>query len=55
VHVRASGEVRSAQLTAGESLPPQLASCLRERLLRWRFDDLELSSEVDLFAAFALR
>jgi hypothetical protein len=30
-------------------------SCLRERLLRWRFDDLELSSEVDLFATFALR
>jgi hypothetical protein len=55
LRVPASGEVRSVQFAAGESLPPQLASCLRERLLRWRFDDLQLTSEVDLFATFALR
>jgi hypothetical protein len=55
LRVRASGEVRSVQFAAGESLPPELASCLRERLLRWRFDDLQLTSEVDLFATFALR
>jgi hypothetical protein len=55
LRVPASGEVRSVQFAAGESLPPQLASCLRERLLRWRFDDLQLTSDVDLFATFALR
>jgi hypothetical protein len=55
LRVPASGEVRSVQFATGESLPPQLASCLRERLLRWRFDDLQLTSEVDLFATFALR
>jgi hypothetical protein len=55
LRVPPSGEVRSVQFAASEPLPPELVSCLRERLLRWRFDDLQLTSGVDLFATFALR
>jgi len=55
LHVPSSGEVRSVQFAGVEPLPPQLSVCLREKLLLWRFDDLHLSSDVDLFATFALR
>jgi hypothetical protein len=55
LRVPASGEVRSVQLGGPEPLPAALAGCLREKLLLWRFDDLHLSSDVDLFATFALR
>ena len=55
LRVPSSGEIRSVQLLASESLPPELAGCLRERLLHWRFDDLQLASDVDLFITFALR
>jgi hypothetical protein len=55
LRVPASGEVRSVQLGGPEPLPPDLSGCLREKLLLWRFDDLHLSSDVDLFATFALR
>ena len=53
--IRSSGEVRTVRLMAAESTPPQLATCLHERLLRWRFDDVHLSSDIHLFATFALR
>jgi hypothetical protein len=55
LRVPASGEVRSVQLGGPEPLPAALSACLREKLLLWRFDDLLLSSDVDLFATFALR
>jgi len=55
LRVPASGEVRSVQLGGPEPLPAALAGCLREKLLLWRFDDLHLSADVDLFATFALR
>jgi len=55
LRVPASGQVRSVQLGGPDPLPPALSSCLREKLLLWRFDDLQLSSDVDLFATFALR
>jgi len=55
LRVPASGEVRSVQLGGPEPLPAALSGCLREKLLLWRFDDLHLSSDVDLFATFALR
>jgi hypothetical protein len=55
LRVPPSGEVHSVQFAASEPLPPELVSCLRERLLRWRFDDLQLTSGVELFATFALR
>jgi len=55
LNVPASGEVRSVQLGGAQPLPPSLAGCLREKLLAWRFDDLHLASDVDLFATFALR
>lgn len=55
LRVPASGEVRSVQLGGPEPLPAALSACLREKLLLWRFDDLHLSSDVDLFATFALR
>ena len=55
LRVPASGEVRSVQLGGPEPLPASLSGCLREKLLLWRFDDLHLSSDVDLFATFALR
>ena len=55
LRVPASGEVRSVQLGGPEPLPAALSGCLREKLLLWRFDDLRLSSDVDLFATFALR
>jgi hypothetical protein len=55
LRVPASGEVRSVQLATPEALPPQLATCLRERLLAWRFDDLRLASDLTIFATFALR
>jgi hypothetical protein len=53
--IRASGEVRTVRLVAPETLPPPLATCLHERLLHWRFDDVHLSSDIHLVAAFALR
>jgi len=55
LRVPASGEVRSVQFAGSEPLPPALSGCLREKLLAWRFDDLHLSSDVELFATFALR
>jgi hypothetical protein len=55
LRVPASGEVRSVQFAGAEPLPPALSGCLREKLLLWRFDDLHLSSDVDLFATFAVR
>ncbi|MFL5309857.1 MAG: hypothetical protein ACJ79H_05315 [Myxococcales bacterium] len=55
LRVPTSGEVRSVQLGGPEPLPAALAGCLREKLLLWRFDDLHLSVDVDLFATFALR
>ena len=55
LRVPASGEVRSVQLGGPEPLPAALSGCLREKLLLWRFDDLHLSSDVDVFATFALR
>ena len=55
LRVPASGEVRSVQIGGPEPLPTELAGCLREKLLLWRFDDLHLASDVDLFATFALR
>jgi hypothetical protein len=55
LRVPASGEVRSVQLGGSEPLPAALSGCLREKLQLWRFDDLHLSSDVDLFVTFALR
>src|SRR5262249_49725070 len=55
LRVPASGEVRSVQFAGAEPLPPALSGCLREKLLAWRFDDLHLASDVELFATFALR
>ena len=55
LRVPASGEVRSVQLGGPEPLPAALSGCLRAKLLLWRFDDLHLSSDVDVFATFALR
>ena len=55
LRVPASGEVRSLQLGGGDPLPSELSACLREKLLLWRFDDLHLESDVELFATFALR
>lgn len=55
LRVPASGEVRSLQLGGGDPLPSELSACLREKLLQWRFDDLHLASDVELFATFALR
>jgi len=53
--IRASGEVRRVRLVAPESVPPTLATCLHERLLHWRFDDVHLASDIHLVTAFALR
>jgi hypothetical protein len=47
--------VRAVQFGGPEPLPPNLSGCLREKLLLWRFDDLRLTSDVELFATFALR
>jgi hypothetical protein len=55
LRVPASGQVRAVQFGGPEPLPPSLSSCLREKLLLWRFDDLHLASDVELFATFALR
>ena len=52
---RLSGEVRTVKFVAAESIPAPLAICLRERLAHWRFDDVHLSSDIQLFATFALR
>jgi len=53
--IRASGEVRSVKFVASEAMPAPLAICLRERLVHWRFEDVQLSSDIHLFATFALR
>jgi hypothetical protein len=53
--IRASGEVRNVRVMSREAVPSTLATCLHERLLRWRFDDVHLSSDIHLFTAFALR
>lgn len=53
--IRASGEVRTVRFVGGESIPAPLSICLREHLAHWRFDDVRLSSDIQLFATFALR
>jgi hypothetical protein len=53
--IRASGEVRTVRLLGVESIPAPLATCLHQRLLHWRFDDVHLKSDIHLVTAFALR
>jgi hypothetical protein len=55
LRVAADGKMRSVELTSPVPIPAPLASCLRERMSAWQFDDLRLQSEVAVLVTFALR
>jgi hypothetical protein len=55
LRVAADGKTRTVDLTSPVPIPASLASCLRERMSAWRFDDLRLQSEVAVLVTFALR
>jgi hypothetical protein len=55
LRVAANGKMRSVELTSPVPIPAPLASCLRERISAWQFDDLRLQSEVAVLVTFALR
>jgi hypothetical protein len=55
LRVAADGKMRTVELTSPVPVPAALASCLRERILAWKFDDLRLQSEVAVLVTFALR
>ena len=38
----------------GIPLPPALAGCMRERILAWRFDGLDLPADVEVLVSFSL-
>jgi hypothetical protein len=44
----------SAVAFEGAPPAPALASCMRERILAWRFDGLELPADVDVMVTFSL-
>jgi hypothetical protein len=55
LRVAADGKTRTVELRSPVPIPASLASCLRERMSAWRFDDLRLQSEVAVLVTFALR
>jgi len=55
LRLAAAGVPKSVELSPSDPIPASLATCLRERILAWRFADLGLASDVDVLVTFALR
>jgi hypothetical protein len=53
LRVSRAGVPRDVAFEAARPLPAELAACARERILRWRFEDLALPSDVELLVTFA--
>ena len=51
--VSRAGVPRSVAFETARPLPAALATCTRERILRWRFDDLALPADVEVLVTFA--
>jgi hypothetical protein len=54
LRVAKEGQVRSLRFAVSDPLPEALATCLREKMLAWRFADLELKRDVELVVSFRL-
>jgi hypothetical protein len=54
IRVTQAGKTRSVAFNSSPALPAPLASCLRERILAWDFAEVQLRSDVELLASFAL-
>jgi hypothetical protein len=50
LHVRRSGAMRAVDFT-GEPPPARVASCVRKAAMAWSFDQIALSSDVELLVA----
>ena len=50
LHVASSGAMRSVEFT-GELPPPRFASCVRKIAMSWTFDQVKLTSDVELLVA----
>lgn len=50
LHVGRSGEMRSVDFT-GDPPPDRIASCVRKAALRWTFESIPLSSDVELLVS----
>ena len=50
LHVRQSGAMRAVDFT-GEPPPARVASCVRKVAMAWSFDQIALSSDVELLVA----
>jgi len=55
LRLAAAGVPKTVDLSPPDPIPSTLADCLRERMLAWRFTDLQLASDVDVLVTFALR
>ena len=55
LRLAAAGVPKLVELSPPDPIPSDLAGCLRERMLSWRFADLGLTSDVDVLVTFALR
>jgi hypothetical protein len=53
LHVVRTGAVKSVEFS-GEAPPRQLGDCVRRVASSWNFQDVELPSDVELFATLAL-
>ena len=53
LHVTRAGAVKALEFT-GAGPPPLVAQCLRKVATGWNFQDVELPSDVELFATLAL-
>ena len=53
LHVTRTGAVKALEFTGGGP-PPFVAQCLRKVATSWNFRDVELPSDVELFATLAL-
>jgi hypothetical protein len=54
IRVVRSGATRSVTLSTPQPLPRELSECLRQRVLKWDFADVGLSSDVEILVNFAL-
>ena len=54
IRVTQAGKTRSVGFNSTPALPAPLATCLREKILKWDFAEVKLRSDVELLASFAL-
>ena len=54
IRITQAGKTRSVGFSSSPALPAPLATCLRERILKWDFTEVKLRSDVELLVSFAL-